>query len=285
MPPRLRAGQAVNAPADKRFKRAHVSPARKRRILNVPVGLAIKASLVAGLVLAGVYWAASLVLTAEALVIERITVSGNDRMSRGEVVSLLDGVRGQNMLTVDLEEWRNTLKSSPWVADVAIRRVLPDTVAVVVLEREPIGIGRIADGLYLVDRDGAIIDTFGPNYAELDLPIIDGLAAGGGALLVDENRAALAARVLDALAPRPDLSARISQIDVADVRDAVLILEGDTVAVRVGNEQFLERLQSYFDLAPALRERVQNIDYVDLRFDERVYVRPTSGAGGKAGRH
>jgi cell division protein FtsQ len=275
----------VNAPADKRFKRAHVSPARKRRILNAPAGMAIKAGVVVALVLIGLYQAASLVLTAEALVIDRITVSGNDRMSRGEVVSLLDGVRGQNMLTVDLEEWRNKLKSSPWVADVAIRRVLPDTVAVVVLEREPIGIGRIADGLYLVDRDGAIIDTFGPNYAELDLPIIDGLAAGGGALLVDENRAALAARVLDALAPRPDLSARISQIDVADVRDAVLILEGDTVALRVGNEQFLERLQSYFDLAPALRERVQNIDYVDLRFDERVYVRPTSGAGGKAGRH
>ena len=26
--------------------------------------------------------------------------------------------------------------------------------------------------------------------------------------------------------------------------------------------------------APALRERVQGIDYVDLRFDERLYVRP-----------
>ena len=29
-----------------------------------------------------------------------------------------------------------------------------------------------------------------------------------------------------------------------------------------------------FGLAPALRERVPAIDYVDLRFDERVYVRP-----------
>jgi cell division septal protein FtsQ len=34
-------------------------------------------------------------------------------------------------------------------------------------------------------------------------------------------------------------------------------------------------VQSYVDLAPALHQRVPDIDYVDLRFDERVYVRPT----------
>ena len=44
--------------------------------------------------------------------------------------------------------------------------------------------------------------------------------------------------------------------------------------LRVGDSNFVERVQSYLDLAPALRERVPQIDYVDLRFDERVYVRP-----------
>jgi cell division septal protein FtsQ len=45
--------------------------------------------------------------------------------------------------------------------------------------------------------------------------------------------------------------------------------------IRLGNERFAERLQSYHELAPALREQVPAIDYVDLRFDERVYVRPS----------
>ena len=49
--------------------------------------------------------------------------------------------------------------------------------------------------------------------------------------------------------------------------------------VRVGGEQFAERLQSYLDLAPALRERIAAIDYVDLRFDDRVYVRPQGRPG------
>ena len=51
-----------------------------------------------------------------------------------------------------------------------------------------------------------------------------------------------------------------------------------------GNERFVERLQSYYELAPALRERVPDIDYVDLRFDERVYVRPAREGRSPPGR-
>jgi cell division protein FtsQ len=190
------------------------------------------------------------------------------------VLSLLDGLSGQNMVTVDLEEWRRKLLTSPWVADAVVRRVLPGTVSVAIAERQPLAIGRLGEQLYLLDQRGSVIDEYGPNYAEFDLPIIDGLAArGGGGALVDEARAGLATRLLAALQARPDLARRVSQIDVNDLHDAVLILKDDTALVRIGEEQFIERLQSYLDLAPALRERVPDIDYVDLRFDERVYVR------------
>jgi cell division protein FtsQ len=270
----------VAAPADKRFRRARVTPARKARFFEFTWIKVARAAALLALVIYGVYRATSLVLTADALTITRINVSGNSRLSRGEVVSLLDGLRGTNMVTVDLESWRQKLLSSPWVADAAIRRVLPGTVAVAISERQPMGIGRVGDELYLIDDRGGVIDQFGPNYAEFDLPIIDGLAAAprDNGPLIDAPRAELAAHVLEALQGRPDLAKRVSEIDVTDVRDAVLLLKGDTALVRVGNEQFAERLQSYLDLAPTLRERVAAIDYVDLRFDERVYVRP-QGSG------
>jgi cell division septal protein FtsQ len=66
----------------------------------------------------------------------------------------------------------------------------------------------------------------------------------------------------------------VSQIDVSDAHDAVVILRGDTVMLRLGEDSFVERIQEYLDLAPALRERLSEIDYVDLRFDGRLYVRP-----------
>lgn len=271
----------VSAPSDRRFRRAHVTPARKQRFFGLSWSKAGRATVLLAFALYVGYRATRDLLNAEALTITRITVNGNSRLSKGEVVALLDGIRGANMLTVDIESWRQKLLASPWVADAAIRRVLPGTVNVVISERQPMGIGRVNDDLYLIDVRGGIIDQFGPNYAEFDLPVIDGLAGAprDNGALIDEARAALAARVLSALQARPALAKRVSEIDVSDVRDAVLILKGDTAMVRVGAEQFAERLQSYLDLAPALRERVAGIDYVDLRFDERVYVRPVAKRG------
>ena len=70
---------------------------------------------------------------------------------------------------------------------------------------------------------------------------------------------------------------RVSQIDVSNPRDAALTLDLDPAVVHLGDERFLERLQTYFGLAEALHARVPDIDYVDLRFTDRVYVRPASG--------
>ena len=275
---------AVSAPTDKRFRRAHVSPARKRGWFAFSRKRAAILAVVGALAVLAAYRAVELVINAEALTVTRITVSGNERLSRGEVLLLLDGLAGRNMLVVSLDEWRQKVLRSPWVEDAALRRVLPGTVDVVIAEREPMGIGRIGGGLYLLDQHGGIIDDFGPNHAEFDLPLIDGLAGPtrqrAGVPVVDAGRAALASRVLTSLQARPELDGRVSQIDVTDVRDAVLILKNDTALIRIGDDQFAERLQSYLDLVAALREKVPHIDYVDLRFGERVYVRPQKRSGG-----
>lgn len=266
----------VAAPADKRFRRSHVRPSRRRRPWYGFGWVFVRASVAVALALYATYQGALLVLSAEALHVTRITVVGNERLSKGEVAALMDGLRGQSMVTADLEVWRQKLMSSPWVGAATMRRVLPGTIAVTIAEREPMGIGRLGEDLYLIDHRGTIIDQFGPNYSEFDLPIIDGLTSAprDGTPLIDDARATLAARLLASLHVRPDLARRVSQVDVSDLRDGVVILKGDSALVRLGDDQFAERLQSYIDLAPALRERVSEIDYVDLRFDDRIYVRP-----------
>ena len=272
----------VTAPADRRLRRAQVSPTRRRPLRQRWARIA-RAITFCTVLSFGLYQAATLVLSAEALNISRVTVSGNHRMSRGEVLALLDDIHGSSMVTADLERWRQKLLGAPWVHDAAIRRVLPGTVAVAISEREPMGIARINGSLYLVDRDGTVIDEFGPNYAEFDLPIIDGLGAAprGGAPLVDDARAQLAAQLLSDLERHPTIAGLVSQIDVTDVRSAAVILKGDMALVRLGDDRFAERIQSYLDLRTALLERVEEIDYVDLRFDDRVYVRPVSGTNSR----
>jgi cell division protein FtsQ len=272
---------SVKAPAEKNFRRAQVRPGKKGTGAGVARWVSWRASrwtLAVVVVLYAGYRGTSLVLHATALQVRRITVHGNVRISSGEVQAIVDGLRGSSILTADLTGYRRRLMESPWVADVAMRRVLPSTVEVFVSERRPMGLCRLGTALYLIDPNGTLIDEFGPQYAEFDLPIIDGLvrAPNTGQPTIDEARAELAARVIEALSARKDIAQRISQIDVRDPHDAVVLLQDDAALLHLGEEKFLERVQSYVDLAPALRQRVPDIDYVDLRFDERVYVRPAS---------
>ena len=269
-------GQAVATATDKRFRRAHVKPARKRSLASKQAWLAARIGALAAVLVYTGYRGVALIADAQTLQIGHLVVRGHERLSAGEVLALVDGLRGQNILTVRLDQWRQRLLASPWVDAATIRRVLPSTVEITVHERRPMGIGRIGTSLYLIDGKGVIVDEYGPAYADIDLPIIDGLASApeDGGALVDVSRAGLAGRVIAALSVRPELAAQVSQIDVSNLHDAVVILEGDTALLRLGEAEFAERLQQYLDLAPALRERMAGIDYVDLRFDERLYVRP-----------
>jgi cell division protein FtsQ len=229
--------------------------------------------MMAGLGVYGSYRAAAVVTGLDMFHIAQINVRGNHRLSNGEVLAMLEDLRGQSVLAVDLAEWRLTLLKSPWVADASLRRTLPSTVDVVILERAPLGIGRMNGLLYVVDDRGAVIDDYGPGYADLDLPIIDGLSPAPGADASNLYRAALTRRLLDALRAQ-NMASQISQVDVSDARNAVVLLKGDLTLIRLGHERFVERLRSYHELAPTLRDQVPAIDYVDLRFDERVYVGP-----------
>lgn len=270
----------VKAQTEKNFRRAKVKPGKKKSGRAWLSWRAVRIVFVCGLTIYATYRAFDLAVSASTLQVRKISVRGNVRLSSDEVQALVDDLRGTSILTADLSKFRERLMASPWVADVALRRVLPSTIEVFVAERRPIGVCRLGNELYLLDRIGFIIDEFGPQYAEFDLPIIDGVVRppSNTEPAIDARRTALAASVIDALVGHPTLASRLSQIDVNDLHNAVVLLDGDPAWLYLGTERFAERLQSYVELAPALRDRVAEMDYVDLRFERRLYVKPVGGA-------
>ena len=278
----------VKAPTERNFRRASAQRGKRRRV-RLRLSWNVWRRLLSVLLLVfGVYQGIAFAFTTPLLRVNRISVHGNVRLSSGEVQALVEDLRGTSILRLDLDAFRQRLVESPWVADVALRRVLPSTVEVFISERRPVGLCRIGPDLYLIDEGGTVIDQFGPQYAEFDLPIIDGLltpgATGSAAKgAIDVTRAELASRVIAALGRSQQVGGRLSQVDVTDPHDAVVLLDGDGALLHLGDDKFLERVQSYLELSPALRDRVTDIDYVDLRFDPRVYVRPAGGEHGRSG--
>lgn len=269
----------VAVSADRRFHRAHVKPGRRRSVWrSVAIGT-LKYGFMLALVVGGGLEVREFLATSPRLRIDRIEASGNQRVSADAVKAMVDGLRGENILYADLDAWRTRLLTSPWIKDVSFRRSLPSSIEVVVQERVPIAIARRGVRLLLVDEHGTEIDEYGPDYASLDLPIVDGFSGAAQDAAADDGRGALAARLVMALRQKPAIASRLSQVDVTDVHNVTILLNDDSAQLRVGDDHFLERVESYLSLSDALHARVPDIDYVDLRFDGRVYVRPIGKPG------
>ena len=260
--------------ADKRFRRPDVRPGRSRRLSQRIVRWVGTGLVLGGLVALGAVMSTRLV-GAKLLAVDRVVVQGHRRLSEAEIDELKGSVRGQSLLLVDLQQFRARVLDSPWVASVSVRRLLPSTLEVHIVEREPVAIARIGQQLYLVDGSGVIIAQYGPQHADFDLPIVDGMApAGAGAgLVIDPARAQLVARFLGSLAARPELRRSVSQVDVSRDANVAVLLDGDATLLYLGDDQFVERLRTYLEIRPTLAERMSDVDYVDLRYGQRVIVK------------
>ena len=122
----------VKAATEKNFRRARVKPGRRRRTKARVSWRAVRIVVAVVLASYATYRAFDLVVSAAGLRIQRISVKGNARLSEVDVRTLAEGIRGTSILTADLGAFRRRLLQSPWVADVALRRVLPSTVEVFV---------------------------------------------------------------------------------------------------------------------------------------------------------
>ena len=120
---------SVKAPTEKNFRRANVKPVRRKPARARLSWRITRAIVCAGLVCYAGYRAVDLVVGASMFQVRRIVVRGNSRLSVGEVQALVEGISGTSILTANLSEYRRRLLDSPWVADVALRRILPSTVS------------------------------------------------------------------------------------------------------------------------------------------------------------
>jgi len=288
---------AVKAPADKRFKRGRVKTPRKTaRRWTALFRPLVKWTLVLGILGYTTVRALALVTESPALRISHVAVQGLRHLSAGEVRSRVRTLEGTNIVRADLEAARRRLLGSPWVADATLRRQLPATIEIAIEERQPVALARFArGGLQLIAEDGMVLGPVGAAQAGLDLPIADGLTPVPGRSLsgpglgvgiparVDPERAGLIGRLVESLRQDDGLLALVSEVDVTDVEDAVVLLGDDPARVHLGHEDFARRVRAYRDLAPTVLQHVDAIDSADVRYDGRVFVRPARGRPARAG--
>ena len=78
---------------------------------------------------------------------------------------------------------------------------------------------------------------------------------------------------------RSGLAAEKNRVEITGVEDRpeALTLKVDGLVVRVGQGQYEKKLARLFELADEITRRWAKTEYVDLRFADRVVVKPVAG--------
>lgn len=205
------------------------------------------------------------------LEIDRIFVEGNERLSEGEILELIEVGDTANILTLDLDQTKRKLLRSAWVKDVELKRMLPATITLQIVERTPVAVAALSE-LYLLAEDGTILDQLPPFYDMGKLVLVRGLSDPAGGVSAD--RAALAGRMAKALLANERLVLLVSELDVTEGADSMTLhLRQSPLTLLVSEPTMVARLSEVVPLLAGIAERLPGMEVLDLRFQNRVYVR------------
>lgn len=144
------------------------------------VGLACGGAALLGLVLGGLQLH-RLATTSDFFAIRRIEIRGIAHFKREAVLEAAGLHEGTNSLTVNIADVEAGVRNNPWVAEVAVKRRLPDAFEIRVKERSPAFWMRKDGILYYADNKGAIIAPVDAGNF-LSLPTLE-ILPGGETLL------------------------------------------------------------------------------------------------------
>ncbi len=188
--------------------------------------------------------------------LRHVEVKGNVLVSREDIEGIVRSVAQGRVLRADLTQMREMLKQNEVIKDVEITRVLPDTIRVIIKEREPFALARRSDGAVVcIDREGDLFGDQSLFKTRPFPPLISGLLEQGDrAAEINRQRMMIYERLLAELdGSQPPLSSRIDEVNFDDVQGVRVILADSRVAVLLGNEDFRMRLNAALDVLDAVK--------------------------------
>lgn len=255
------------APTDRFLRPADVSAVRRnRRQLQARRILVVAANLVFLLALvAAATWLVQRAKSDERFAIRKVAVEGAHFTSLASIKTVTDSLEGANLFRLDIDGLRGKLLSLPWVESVSIEKQLPDVLRVSIRERVPVAVTTISGSSRYVDRTGKVFADVSPEVGNPDLPIVN---PSTGAELRRTIAFLAVLRSED-----PALYSRVSEIAPISP-SSFSVFDRDLAAeVLLDSESAVRRWRDLYAIARAERYVKGEIQYADLRFDDRVVVK------------
>jgi cell division protein FtsQ len=206
-------------------------------------------------------WAAN----SAGLRIEAVALTGNQHVSREEVLAIAGITGTTSLLFLDAEQARERLKANPWIADATVLKLYPRELQITLKEREAFALWQKAGLVSVIAADGTVLEPYvAPQM--LGLPLVVGAGA-------EINAKALLALLDRHPAIRDVVRASVF---VGERRWNLRLNNG--IEVRLPESGAAAALDRLAALDAQTKFTTRDITIIDLRLADRVTVRLSEAA-------
>ncbi len=196
-----------------------------------------------------------------------VTVSGRGETPAQDIIAALDTRRGAPILSVDLSEARQRIEALPSVHSASVERILPDTLHVIIEERQAAAVWQNEGRHVLMDRKGHLLPGNALGRSDLLLVVGKGAAEQTDALMT-------------LLGTQPALALRVkAAVRVSERRWNVMLDEINGLEIRLPEEKPEEAWQRLAQLEQEKRFGNRKLEMVDMRLREPLVLREKKAGG------
>lgn len=198
--------------------------------------------------------------------IRNVVFYGNKHLTDDELRSLA-GIHGnENIITVSRKKVSQMLLKSPWIKSVSVRKELPDTLSVLIEEVTPFALLDMNGRIFIINDKGDLLEELKDN----PIPFLPVITAN------PYNRDEGFSEALSLAKSMNDLgfSSERNQIEIIVSRPQELTAIIDGTVVKVGSGDYRKKLERLLELEGDIKKRNIPVDFIDLRFENRVIVKP-----------
>lgn len=170
--------------------------------------------------------------------IKNINVSGNEKTSSEEILSLSQLKKDENIFKINKNETRENVKQNAYIDTVEIKRTLPDTVTIVVTERTATYQINYSNLYMLINNQGYMLETTEMNE---DMPVIVGITTNeeniktGNRLCVEDLEKLEDVLRISESAKSNNLEELITKIDITNKEDYIIEMKAEKKTVHLGD--------------------------------------------------
>lgn len=252
---------------------------RWRRLVWMAAVGALSATAALGLV-AGLVWTGLRVASSDYFRLREIRVEPGRHHTSEEILARIDFPIGVSLLTLDTSALATELGGFPWVREARVRKRFPGVLEIELVERTPVLLAALPEGLWFVDEDGAAIAA-AESDDPLDLPVVTGATdrdMGAARPFAGEVKTL---REVDS----SPLGRGLEEIHVDERGGRTLVFAEGAVRARVGRELDAPRLARLERVLADLEGRGERAARIELDFADSAVVslRADGAAAASAG--